>query len=113
MRPASTPSAGLLHLPAKARELTTRYVRAWIEARHAEVQFFTAGYLVTVDYVAQPGPDGAVWCYPTLQAAEAAAVRAMRSDKTIMALPCPVERYKRALDEQLRWIEMVLGDALA
>lgn len=85
--------------------------RAWIEAQHADLQFITSGYIVAIDGVAIRGDDGTVGWYPDLAAAERAAVRAMKADETIFALPWPAERHKAVLDQQLRWVTAAMADA--
>lgn len=94
-----------------ARELLERF-RRWVYGRHEEVQDYTAGFVVTVDYVGRRNADGHVPCYGDFLAAQRAAIQVMHQDALVIAVPCDVERYKRALDEQLRWIETILPEVL-
>lgn len=87
--------------------------RRWIYLRHEEVQNYTAGFVVTVDYVGRRDSAGQVPCYGDFLAAQRAAIQVMHQDDQAIAVPCDVERYKRALDEQLRWIEAILPEVVA
>lgn len=99
-------------LPCVAADGLLELFRRWIYRRHEEVQDYTSGFVVTVDYVGYRNAQGQIPCYGDFLAAQRAAVQVMNQDALVIAIPCDVERYKRALDEQLRWIEAILADVL-
>lgn len=97
--------------PPPATDPIVELFRAWIDGQHADLQFITSGFVVAVDGVAIRGDDGLVGWYPDLEAAERAAVKVMKDNEAVFALPWPVERHKAVLDEQLLWVAAVMADA--
>lgn len=108
-RLVSTPNAEPLPLPAKIRQMVLDHLQCWIEAREAEVEGLTFGWVIAADYVVQPDTDGQLWCYATQQEAEAACVRVMRADLALLVVPCQIDRYRGMLEAQLEWARRALG----
>lgn len=105
----STPSAALPPLPDKIRAVVLDHLQRWIDARLAEVDYVTYGWVIVADYVIQPDHDGRAWCYSTEGEAQAACVRVMRADESLLVLPCPVDRYRGMLEAQLEWARRAIS----
>lgn len=106
---AAGPDAIGFYLGDEKKPLRPDDLRAYLEARIEEAMSLPAGWVVLLDYVAARAPGGGIWfsAHERDAALYANVLIETRPDEVVTVKASG--RYAQMLDEQLRWVEAVLG----